>query len=170
MSSVSFSRTVIRHFHSTALRAKEAPVAAVTGKLNELTLNFAVPHRAIVNRKEVKRVTFPGREGAMGIERNAPPIVSELRPGVVRVDHADGSIEEVFVPGGFAFKHANNTMDISSPEAVKLDSIDVEALRAANADAVKKLAGAAANSKEAVEAKVSLEVFSALGKALKVTL
>ncbi len=83
---------------------------------------------------------------------------------------SDNSIEEVFVPGGFAFKHANNTMDVSAPEAVKLEHVDADALRAANAEAVKKLAGAAAGSREATEAKIALEVYGALGKAMKVQL
>jgi F0F1-type ATP synthase epsilon subunit len=165
------ARAAARGYHASARLCKEAaPAAAATGKLAELTLNFAVPHRAIVNKKEVKRVTFPGREGAMGVERNAPPVVSELRPGVVRVDHADNSVEELFIPGGFAFKHPNNSMDISAPEAVKLEHVDVDALRAANAEAGKKLAAAAAGSKEGAEAKIALEVYAALAKALKVTL
>ena len=40
----------------------------------ELTLNFAIPHRSIVNKKEVKRVTVPGRDGALGIEKVADAI------------------------------------------------------------------------------------------------
>jgi len=44
------------------------------------------------------------------------------------------------------------------------------ALRARNAEAAQKLAGAAAGSKEAAEAKIVLEVYNALSKAVKVTL
>jgi hypothetical protein len=77
---------------------------------------------------------------------------------------------QVFIPGGFAFKHANNTMDISAPEAVKLEDIDVDALRAANSEAAKRLAAAGAGTRDAAEARAALEVYSALGKTLKVTL
>ena len=123
-------------------------------------MNFAIPHRAIVNKKEVKRVTVPGREGALGIERNSPPLLTELKPGVVRVDFNDSTAsEEYFVPGGFAFKHANNVMDVSAPEGVKLDSVDPDALRAANAEATKALAAATPNSKAQAEAKIQLELF-----------
>jgi F0F1-type ATP synthase epsilon subunit len=165
-------RLVARAFHTSAAALKEAaaPSAPAGGKYAELTLNFALPHRAIVSKKEVKRVTVPGREGTMGVERSAPPIVSELRPGLVRVDFQDNTTEEVFIPGGFAFKHANNSMDISAPEAVKLEHVDVDALRAAASEATKKLAGAAAGSRDATEAKVALEVYAALSKALKVAL
>ena len=165
------ARPLARALHaSAAARKAEAAAGAVTGKLEQLTLNFAIPHRAIVNRKEVKSVTIPGRDGAMGLERSSPPIVAELKPGVVRVDFLDNSTEEVFIPGGFAFKHANNMIYVSAPEAVKLEHVDVEALRARNAEAAQKLAGAAAGSKEAAEAKIVLEVYNALSKAVKATL
>ena len=129
-------------------------------KRAELTLNFAIPHRSIVNKKEVKRVTVPGRDGALGIEKNSPPLLTELKPGVVRVDYNDSTAsEEYFVPGGFAFKHANNVMDVSAPEGVKLDSVDADALRAANAEATKALAAATMGSKAHAEAKIQLELF-----------
>lgn len=105
-------------------------------------------------------MTVPGRDGALGIEKNSPPLLTELKPGVVRVDFNDSTAsEEFFIPGGFAFKHANNTMDVSAPEGVKLDSIDQEALRAANAEAVKALAAATAGSKAHAEAKIQLELY-----------
>jgi F0F1-type ATP synthase epsilon subunit len=165
------SRLGARALHSSARLAKaHSDEQVVVGKLEQLTLNFAIPHRAIVNKREVKSVTIPGRDGVMGVERNAPPLVAELKPGVVRVDFLDNTTEEVFVPGGFAFKHANNTMDISAPEGVKLEHIDVEALRARNAEAVAKLAAAAAGSKDAAEAKIQLELYNALSKSVKVAL
>lgn len=136
----------------------------------ELQLNFAIPHRPLVNKKEIKRVTVPGRDGVLGIERNTPAMLTEMQPGVVRVDYMDNSTEEFFVPGGFTFKHPNNTIDISAPDGVKLESIDVEALRAANKAAAGKVASAAAGSKEGAEARVQQEVFKALAQSLKVAL
>jgi F0F1-type ATP synthase epsilon subunit len=102
-----------------------------------------------VGKREVKRVTVPGRDGALGVERGTPSIVTELKAGVVRVDFMDGAVEEYFVPGGFAFKHANNSCDVSAPEGVKLDQVDTDALRAAAAEATKELAAAPAGSKAA---------------------
>jgi F0F1-type ATP synthase epsilon subunit len=167
---LSASRIIARRLHSSALRAAEAAPAAASGKLAELTLNFAVPDRALVNKKEVKRVTVPGRDGALGLERNSPALLTEMRPGVIRVDFMDNSSEEFFVPGGFAFKHANNQMDISAPEGVKLEHIDLDALRAANADAIKKREAATAGSKEQAEAKITLDLYRILAQTLKVQL
>ena len=159
-----------RTFHSSSALRKKVEETAVVGKLEQLTLNFAIPHRAIVNKKEVKSVTIPGRDGVMGVERNAPPIVAELKPGVVRVDFLDNTTEEIFIPGGFAFKHANNLMDISAPEGVKLEHIDADALRARNTEAQQKLASATPGSKDAAEAKITLELYQALSKAAKISI
>ena len=138
--------------------------------MSELTVNVAAPEGALVNGKAVKRVTLPGRAGVFGIEKNSPPMLSELRPGLIRVDHMDGSFEEFFVPGGFAFKHKRNHMDVSCPEAAKLDQIDIDALRASNATVTKNKESAAAGSKDFAEAVLQLEVYKILAQALKVTL
>ena len=146
--------------------AAEEPASSVS----ELTVNVAAPEGALVKGKAVKRITLPGRAGVFGIEKSSPPMLSELRPGIIRVDHMDGSIEEFFVPGGFAFKHKRNHMDVSCPEAAKLDQIDIDALRAANSAATKNKDAHAAGTKEFVEASLALEVYKVLSQSLKVTL
>ena len=158
-----------RAFRASAARAADA--AAATGAAApELTLNFAVPSKALVYKRAVKRVTLPGRDGAFGLEKNSPPLLSELKPGVVRVDYEDNTSEEHFIPGGFCFKHPNNVVDVSAPESLKLDQVDPEALKASNAEAQKKKDAAAPGTKEAVEAQLSLEVYRILSQAAKVQL
>jgi len=153
------------HVSAVALAEKAAATTAGAGGVEaELILNLAAPSRSLVAKKAVKRVTLPGREGVFGVEKNSPPMVSELQPGVVRVDHMDNSIEEFFVPGGFSFKHASNVIDVSCPEGVKLDQVDVDALRAANADATKKRDAAAPGSAAQAEIKVALDVFRKLSQ------
>jgi F-type H+-transporting ATPase subunit epsilon len=169
MLSRTLSTAARRALHvSAAARAEAATPEAAAA--SELVLNLAVPARALVFKKAVKRVTLPGRGGTFGLEKNSPPVLSELRPGIVRVDHLDNSVEEYFIPGGFAFKHANNVIDVSSPESAALDQIDADALRAANSEATKKRDGAAPGSKEHAEANLALETYKALGQALKVQL
>ena len=72
--------------------------AATGGKLDELHLNFAVASRTLVKNRVVSRVTLPGRGGTFGVEKNMPPTVAELRPGVVLVEYEKGEKEEFFVP------------------------------------------------------------------------
>ena len=79
-------------------RTFAAEAAATAEKFDELRFNFAVPDRVLVDNKSVTRVTLPGRGGTMGIEKNMPPVVTELRPGVVLVEYEKGEKEEFFVP------------------------------------------------------------------------
>lgn len=59
------------------------------------------------------------------------PTVAQLRPGVVTVHtEQDKDIEKYFVSSGFAFVHADSTAEIVAVEAVKLDELDTEAVRA----------------------------------------
>lgn len=103
------------------------------------------------------------------MEKNMPPTVAELRPGVVLVEYEKGDKEEFFVPGGFAFKHKDNNLVVSCPEGVALSDIDGDRVKA-EADALNaKKASAAKGSKEEAEAIIGLEVFKALGHALKIT-
>lgn len=162
------SRATSRAFH-TARPALAAAADAGAGASSELRLTFALPHKSLVAGKEVKRVTLPGRDGVFGVEKNSPPAIAELGPGLIRVDFIDNTSEEFFVPGGFSFKHPNNTMDVSAVEGVKLDMIDVDALRSANAELVKKRDAATPGSKEHAEAKVALEMYRTLAQTLKVT-
>ena len=94
-------------------------------KRAELTLNFAIPHRSIVNKKEVKRVTLPGRDGALGLEKNSPPLLTELKPGVIRVDYLDNTAVEFFVPGEVPGKAP--ARDMNRPQRPGEPGFDVEA-------------------------------------------
>lgn len=162
-----------RALHTTARAsaADAAPAAAAAAAAgSELVLNFAVPAKPLVFKKVVTRVTLPGRDGTFGLEKNSPPLLSELKPGVVRVDYPDATSDEFFVPGGFVFKHPNNVLDVSAPESVRLDQVDGEALKAANAEAQKKKDASAAGSKEHAEAQLVLETYRILAQSAKVTL
>lgn len=136
---------------------------------SELILNLAVPHTTLVGNSEVKMVTVPGRDGVFAVEKSSPPIISELRPGLLRVDHLNGDVQEFFVPGGFVFNHAGNKCDVSVPEGVSLDDIDTERVRSELAGWAAKKAGAAAGSKQAAEADAALEVLTTLAKTVGVS-
>lgn len=163
------ARNLVRAFSGSALRAAEAAAPAAAAS-SELVLNFAVPSKPLVYKRAVKRVTLPGRDGTFGLEKNSPPLLSELKPGMVRVDYEDNTSEEHFIPGGFAFKHPNNVVDVSSPEALRLDQVDAEALKAANQEAQRAKDSASPGTKEFVEAQLSLEVYRILSQAAKIQL
>ena len=60
----------------------DAPAAATV-----MTLNFTTPHSAVYTNKEVSKVTLPGEMGEFGVTMNHSPIISQLRAGVVQIEH-----------------------------------------------------------------------------------
>ena len=60
----------------------DAPAAATA-----MTLNFSTPHHSVYAGKEVEKVTLPGEGGEFGLTMNHSPIISQLRPGVVQIQH-----------------------------------------------------------------------------------
>lgn len=146
--------------------AEEATAAGT----EELRVNFAVPHTSLIANAEAKRVTLPGRGGAYGVEKNSPPMVSELRPGLVQVDYLDGNSEKYFIPGGFAFTHTGNKVDVTVPEGVRLEDVDTERLRELYQQSVSRKDSAQAGSPEAAEALTEIEVYKSLASSLGITL
>ena len=66
------------------------------------TMQFSLvsPERALASL-EVTEVQIPGADGDMTAMPNHAPVITTLRPGVLRVVHAGGT-DEYIVSGGFA--------------------------------------------------------------------
>ena len=80
---------------------------------------------------QVDLVLLPAVTGDFGVMPGHVPTVAQLRPGVVTVHHElDKAIEKFFVSSGFAFVHADSSTDVCAVEAVKLEDLDPEAVRA----------------------------------------
>ena len=59
-----------------------------------------VSAEASVFSGEAKFVALPGQEGELGILPGHVPLITRIRPGVVRVQTAAGTEESIFVAGG----------------------------------------------------------------------
>ena len=80
---------------------------------------------------QVDLVLLPALTGDFGVMPGHVPTVAQLRPGVVTVHKTlDKEIEKYFVSSGFAFVHADSSTDVCAIEAVKLEDLDPEAVRA----------------------------------------
>merc|ERR1711871_1700476 len=143
----------------TARFAEEAvPVNA------KLILNFNLPHKSIMNGKEVDEVTIPGGDGVMGVVVEHQPAVTQMEPGVVTV-YDGGEPQKWFVAGGFAFVHADSTCDIAAVEAVPLEHLDETAAR----EGLKKYqadVNAATDDVERAYANIGVDVHEAMIDAL----
>jgi F-type H+-transporting ATPase subunit delta len=141
-----------------------------TGKTpDKLKFNFFMPHDTVFKEEDVDLVLMPAVTGDFGVMPGHVPTVAELRPGLVTVHkELDKQVEKYFVSGGFAFVHEDSTADVCAVEAVPIDDLDPEAVRAGLQEYTTKLATVQAKGDdyEIAAAQIGVEVYSAMNSAL----
>ncbi|KNE66630.1 ATP synthase F1, epsilon subunit [Allomyces macrogynus ATCC 38327] len=159
---------MFRSAASTLVRAAARSYAteAAAASSGKLTLNFVLPHQTLYKAKEVAQVNLSGASGDMGILAGHVPVIEELKPGVLEIVEKDGKKNKFFVSGGFAAVHPDSSINVTAIEAFSLESFDKESIRVGLDAANAKLASAK-DAVESAEAKIEVEVFTALQNATK---
>jgi F-type H+-transporting ATPase subunit epsilon len=111
---------------------------------------------------EVASVQIPGTEGEMTILPMHAPVLSTLKPGVVTVTKDGGTIEKMFVRGGFAEVNASG-LTVLAETAIPLADLDGAAIAAQIKNAEEDVAdaksdGARAKASETLDHLRSLQV------------
>jgi len=119
-----------------------------------------------VEKRTVKRVTVPSAEGELGLEKDGPASLLELRPGIVDVLNEDDTSDKWFIPGGFAFYNPDNTLAVSTPEGVSVDEIDEDAIKSELNAWSAKLSSAESGSKAEAEATIVVDMYRELQASL----
>lgn len=148
---------------------KKAEKSQEEGVPEKLTLNFFLPHKQEVKAAKVDMVLVPAVTGDFGVCPGHVPTVAQLRPGVVTIHNTlDKEVDKFFVSSGFAFVHADSSADVVAVEAVKLEDLDTEAVRAGLQDYLDKLASVQAKGDdyEIAAAQIGVEVYSAMSSAV----
>ena len=96
---------------------------------------------------EATSVSVPGADGDFTVLAGHAPFIATLRPGILLIEKADGSSEEMFVQGGFADANpdglsvlAETAMSKSDLTSGVLDGLikqaedDLEKVKSANVD------------------------------------
>ncbi|RXF73084.1 F0F1 ATP synthase subunit epsilon [Hansschlegelia zhihuaiae] len=97
------------------------------------------PEKLLIS-EEVEHVVVPGAEGEFGVLAHHAPLLSTLRPGIVKVFKTDGGEpERLFVRGGFADVNPKG-LTILADEATPMAEFDVSALDQSIKDAEDDLA------------------------------
>ncbi len=86
------------------------------------------PERVLVS-EEAKMVVVPGAAGDFGVLPKHSPLLSSIRPGVVTITAADGSVRKIFVAGGFADVNPD-ICSVLAEEAIAVEELDRSALEA----------------------------------------
>ena len=89
---------------------------------------------------EAEWVFAPGRLGELGIAPRHAPLLTELKPGEVRVETSDGEEQLFYVTGG-VLEVQPHLVTVLADSAVRGDELDEEAALAAREKAREVLAG-----------------------------
>ena len=92
-----------------------------------MRLDIVTPERQLLS-EDVTSVQLPGMEGDMTVMENHAPLVTTLRPGILKVEGGSGGEYVVF--GGFAEINADGT-SILAERALPRGEVTREALDAA---------------------------------------
>ncbi|TMW62268.1 hypothetical protein Poli38472_009761 [Pythium oligandrum] len=161
-----FPRSLTRAIHTTARRAAADSGAAATA--TKVTLNLNTPFQSFFKNAQVDLVQLPGFDGEYGVTAGHTPIISQLKPGVIKVHvQRETEVQSFFTAGGFALTHANSVTDIACVEVVKLEDVDASAAEAGLNKFKAALASAAEGTPEKIEAQIGYEVHQALVAALQ---
>merc|ERR1712151_958599 len=115
------------------------------------------------------QVIIPGAAGEYGVTAEHVPVISQMKAGVLQIQHVGkNEVEKFFVAGGFSITHANSVTDISCPEAVKLDELDSTIATTAYNAAKFKFSSAKKGSVKQVDAQIEMEVNKSIASALGV--
>ena len=110
---------------------------------------------------EAKFVVLPGESGELGILPGHTPLITRIRPGLVKVVHEDNSEESFFVAGGLLEVQPDH-VTVLSDTAIRGEDLDEEKAELARAKAREALANAKDHADIAVvEAEIEMLVAQA---------
>jgi F-type H+-transporting ATPase subunit epsilon len=98
---------------------------------NTMQFDLVSPERRLASL-EVTAVQIPGAEGDLTAMPGHAPLITTLRPGILRVESTEGSKEYV-VTGGFA--QLGDTLSVLAEKALPREELTQEAFKALIAEA-----------------------------------
>ena len=83
------------------------------------------PEKVIFSNENVQEVVLPSYEGEMGILKDHIPIISFLRPGIVKILKSSENVNSFFVQDGI-IEFYNNNLTILSTETINIKNLNKE--------------------------------------------
>ncbi|MDD7544686.1 F0F1 ATP synthase subunit epsilon [Actinobacillus porcinus] len=107
---------------------------------------------------EVKSVQATGIEGELGILAGHTPLLTAIKPGIVKFTYTDGIEEVVYVSGGF-LEVQPNVVTVLADVAIRGSELDEERILAAKKKAEENIVAKSADTNhELLTAKLSREL------------
>ena len=83
------------------------------------------PEKVIFSNENVQEVVLPSYEGEMGILKDHIPIISFLRPGIVKILKSSENVNSFFVEEGI-IEFYNNSLIVLSRKIVDIKNLNKE--------------------------------------------
>lgn len=94
---------------------------------------LVAPERLLVSDEAIE-VVVPGTEGQFGVMKGHAPLMSTIRPGILKVRRPNGNVDEYFVRGGFAEAGAE-ALTVLAEQAIPVQDLNAEEIRSQIQDA-----------------------------------
>ena len=83
------------------------------------------PEKVIFSDENVQEVVLPSYEGEMGILKDHIPIISFLRPGIVKILKSSENVNSFFIQDGI-IEFYNNNLTILSTKIINIKNLNKE--------------------------------------------
>lgn len=117
----------------------------------KVEFELVAPERLLVS-EAVEMVVVPGAEGDFGVLPRHSPLISTVRPGVIRIYENGNVTQRIFVAGGFA-EVTPERCTVLAEEAVEVSEIDRAAVERRLQEAREDLADAKTDEERAALAR-----------------
>ena len=88
-------------------------------------IEIVSPEKVIFSDENVQEVILPSYEGEMGILKDHIPIISFLRPGIVKILKSPENVNSFFVQDGI-IEFCNNNLTILSSKIIDIKNLNKE--------------------------------------------
>ena len=88
-------------------------------------IEIVSPEKVIFSDESIQEVVLPSYEGEMGILKDHIPIISFLRPGIVKILKSSENVNSFFVQDGI-IEFYNNNLTILSSKIINIKNLNKE--------------------------------------------
>jgi len=92
---------------------------------NTYKIEIVSPEKVIFSDENVQEAILPSYEGEMGILKDHIPIISFLRPGIVKILKSSENVNSFFVQDGI-IEFYNNNLTILSTKIINIKNLNKE--------------------------------------------
>tara|TARA_B100001939_G_C16541006_1_gene446293 strand:- start:21 stop:404 length:384 start_codon:yes stop_codon:yes gene_type:complete len=101
-----------------------------------MEINIVAPDKIVFSEKNAKLVTLPGMEGNLGIMDKHTPIITFLRPGLIKIE---GEINNSFFVTGGVIDFQDDKLNILTDLVFNMNEINSDVVNKLKSEAEKKL-------------------------------